>query len=80
MSDQPRVFLVEVSYEKTFRVTIGGPNGTIRLEGEDDADAAEAVVHDYGHLGEAMMPPYITIDGSDYTVETVREVIDAKAA
>ena len=74
----PRAFIVEVIIEKRFRVVVGG-DGSARIEGEDDEDAAEAIVDDYGSLGEAQMPPYITVEYVNQTLETIREIVDAKA-
>ena len=78
MPDAARTFIVEVTIEKRFRVVVGG-DGSARIEGENDEDAAAAIVDDYGSLGEAQMPPYITVEQVDQTIETVREVVDAKA-
>lgn len=72
-----RTFIVEVAIEKRFRVVIGG-DGSARIEGEDDEKAAEAIVDDYGTLGEAQMPPYITVEHVNQTIETIREVVDAE--
>lgn len=79
MSDTPRTFIVEVTVEKRFRVVIGGPKGSARIEGEADEDAAEAIVTDYGNLGEAQMPPYIALEDADQIIETVREIQEAAA-
>lgn len=74
-----RTFIVEVTIAKRFRVVVGG-DGSARIEGEDDERAAEAIVDDYGSLGEAQMPPYITVEDANLTIETVREIVDARAA
>lgn len=72
-----RTFIVEVTIEKRFRVVIGG-DGSARIEGEDDEAAAEAIVDDYGMLGDAQMPPYIACEQADQTIEAIREVVDAE--
>ena len=73
-----RTFIVEVTIEKRFSVVIGG-DGSARIEGENDEDAAAAIVDEYGSLGEAQMPPYITVEDINQTIEMVREIVDAKA-
>lgn len=76
MSGISRTFIVEVTIEKRFRIIIGG-DGSARIEGEDDADAAKAIVDDYGSLCEAQMPPYITVEEINLIIETIREIVDA---
>ena len=78
MHDDPRTFLVEVTQTKTFRVTVGGPNGSIRLDGEEDEEAAADMVDEHAHLHEVMLPIHIKLDYSDTTIEEVREIIDSK--
>lgn len=78
MSDAPRTFLVEVIHTKTYRVIVGGPNGSVRIEeDESDEDAVEALVNDHVHLPEFMLPLGMAIEAADTEIESIKEIVNA---
>lgn len=74
---EARTFIVEVIHTKIYKVIVGGPNGSVRLEDEQDKDAVEALVNDYVHLPEFMLPRGVTIERADCDIESIKEVVEA---
>lgn len=74
---EARTFVVEVIHTKIYRVIVGGPDGSVRIDGEPDEDAAEALVNDYVHLPDFMLPRGLTIEQADCDIDSIKEVVEA---